>query len=96
MQLKKNFMKSLEKFPDKFNLATFADLVILIYQKTISPDHGVLQFLWGSSRCRFYPSCSEYTRRAIRQYGLFAGGMVSVKRIMRCNPAHRGGYDPVT
>lgn len=46
-------------------------------------------------RCRFYPTCSEYTRQAIEKYGIVKGGILSVKRIVKCHPLNEGGYDPV-
>lgn len=45
--------------------------------------------------CRFYPSCSQYSKLAIKKYGIFKGGYISIKRIIRCNPFNKGGYDPV-
>ncbi|MCM8781992.1 MAG: membrane protein insertion efficiency factor YidD [Candidatus Omnitrophica bacterium] len=45
--------------------------------------------------CRFYPSCSEYAIESIEKYGLFFGILKSLKRILRCHPLSRGGYDPV-
>ncbi|MGB9442272.1 MAG: membrane protein insertion efficiency factor YidD [Desulfobacterales bacterium] len=64
-------------------------LVFLIraYQYTLSP-------LLGPS-CRFYPSCSEYARQAIKRHGLPNGLLLAVKRILRCHPFHPGGVDPV-
>ncbi|MCX5686884.1 MAG: membrane protein insertion efficiency factor YidD [Candidatus Omnitrophica bacterium] len=44
--------------------------------------------------CRFYPSCSEYAADAIGKYGVVKGVFKSIKRIIRCNPFSRGGYDP--
>ena len=75
-----------------------ADMVIypiMWYQRFLSPDHSPLAAVAGRSRCRFYPSCSAYAIDAIRQYGLFLGGMASLKRIVRCNPLSEGGFDPL-
>ncbi len=45
--------------------------------------------------CRFYPSCSSYSIEAIEKYGAIKGGWLAAKRISRCHPYNRGGYDPV-
>lgn len=45
--------------------------------------------------CRFYPSCSIYAQIAIKQYGIFRGGWLILKRVGKCHPWHAGGYDPV-
>ena len=45
--------------------------------------------------CRFYPTCSEYTRQAIEKYGVLKGGWLGLKRICKCHPWHEGGNDPV-
>jgi len=45
--------------------------------------------------CKFQPTCSVYAVEAIEKYGMIRGGFMAVKRIIRCNPFSRGGYDPV-
>jgi putative membrane protein insertion efficiency factor len=62
-------------------------LLIRAYQFAISPMLG--------SRCRFHPSCSEYSLGALCRHGLFKGLWLVVRRIGRCHPWHPGGYDPV-
>ena len=45
--------------------------------------------------CKHIPTCSEYAIEAIETYGAFRGGIMAIKRILRCNPFSKGGYDPV-
>lgn len=45
--------------------------------------------------CRFYPTCSEYALIAIERYGAARGAWLAFRRVLRCNPFCRGGYDPV-
>lgn len=46
--------------------------------------------------CRFYPSCSNYFIQAVKEYGIFKGSYLGIKRILRCTPKNkRKGYDPV-
>nr|WP_071997169.1 membrane protein insertion efficiency factor YidD [Anaerovibrio lipolyticus] len=45
--------------------------------------------------CRYVPTCSEYAMIAIEKYGPVKGGYLAIKRILRCHPFHKGGYDPV-
>ncbi len=45
--------------------------------------------------CRFYPSCSQYALEAIARFGALQGGRLALCRILRCNPFHPGGVDPV-
>ncbi len=62
-------------------------ILISFYRKFISP--------YKPRTCRFYPTCSQYSYEAISRYGALRGGMLSVKRILRCHPFNPGGYDPV-
>lgn len=61
--------------------------LIMFYKKAISPHFR--------SVCRFYPSCSTYALESIRRYGAIKGCFLAVKRLLRCQPFHKGGYDPV-
>jgi putative membrane protein insertion efficiency factor len=68
-------------------------LLIRLYQKTLSPDHGVYSGLFPHGYCRFYPSCSEYSFQSIRHKGLVRGLFKTTWRILRCNPFTKGGID---
>jgi uncharacterized protein len=60
---------------------------IRLYQWVISPMVG--------SRCRYYPSCSEYAAQAISRFGILRGLILAGWRLLRCNPLSHGGFDPV-
>lgn len=45
--------------------------------------------------CRYIPTCSEYAIIAVEKYGAAKGSFLAIKRILRCHPFHKGGYDPV-
>ena len=68
-------------------LTKAATLLIRAYQLLISP--------FILDRCRYYPSCSNYSLEAINKYGIAQGGYFSLKRILRCHPFGSWGYDPV-
>ena len=64
--------------------------LIEMYQKHISK--------WLESKninCKFYPTCSEYTKQAIQKYGATKAIIIGICRIIRCNPFSKGGYDPL-
>jgi putative membrane protein insertion efficiency factor len=61
--------------------------LIRAYQLSLSP--------WLGSNCRFYPSCSCYAHTAIERYGALQGAWLGLRRLLRCHPLHKGGYDPV-
>lgn len=46
-------------------------------------------------KCKYYPTCSEYTKQAIQKYGFLKGCCLGFKRILKCNPFSKGGYDPL-
>lgn len=62
--------------------------LIKFYRKYISG-------MKGAPTCRFTPTCSQYGIEAIEKYGAFKGGLLTIWRILRCNPFSKGGYDPV-
>lgn len=74
------------------NLANLPRMTLLLlikaYQKVVSPA-------LPPNTCRFYPTCSHYGYQAVYRYGVFKGGWLAVKRIVRCNPFNEGGIDPV-
>ena len=45
--------------------------------------------------CRFTPTCSAYALEAVEKYGALKGGYLALRRILKCHPFHKGGYDPV-
>ena len=61
--------------------------VIRFYQRKISPLFG--------PRCRYYPTCSSYAVEAVERFGVLKGSILTVSRLLRCNPLFPGGYDPV-
>lgn len=62
-------------------------ILIKMYQSFISPLLG--------PHCRYVPTCSEYAREALEKYGFVKGVYLAARRILRCNPFSKGGYDPV-
>lgn len=62
-------------------------LLIEVYRVTLAPLIGGF--------CRYQPSCSAYAEEAIRRHGAAAGSRLAVRRVLRCHPFHRGGFDPV-
>lgn len=61
--------------------------LIKFYQCCISPRFPAC--------CRYVPTCSQYASIAVERFGLLKGSWLAFKRILRCNPFHPGGYDPV-
>ncbi len=60
---------------------------IKLYRKYISPMRP--------PTCIYVPTCSEYAIEAINKYGALKGGFLAIKRILRCHPLAKGGYDPL-
>mgnify|MGYP003762037101 CR=1 FL=1 len=75
-------MRILNKLVKRFLIG-----IIVCYQKYISP--------LKPRTCRFYPTCSEYALQAIKKYGIIKVTGKALFRIIKCNPFHPGGYDPV-
>lgn len=64
--------------------------LIKLYKKYVSNIFHLLGI-----DCKFYPTCSEYTRQAVEKYGTIKGIYLGIKRILKCNPFSKGGYDPL-
>jgi len=75
-------MRRILSLPGRFLL-----WLVRFYRRNISPMHQPC--------CRFIPTCSEYAMEAIQKYGAIKGGYLALRRILRCNPFCKGGYDPV-
>lgn len=60
--------------------------LVRCYQVLLSPIFG--------RQCRFYPTCSIYFIESVRKHGAVSGSLRGFRRILRCHPFHRGGYDP--
>lgn len=63
------------------------------YQKNISPK--IKERLGKEKLCKYTPSCSEYAKQAIEKHGSVKGSMMATKRLLKCNPLSKGGYDPI-
>lgn len=64
--------------------------LLKFYKKSISPlisAHGI--------NCKYYPTCSEYMGQAIEKYGIIKGTFLGLRRLLKCNPFSKGGYDPL-
>jgi putative membrane protein insertion efficiency factor len=72
-------------------------LIIFVrgYQRFLSPDQGVLRFLYGSTHqyCMMYPSCSEYMLQSLEKYGSIKGVFRGTKRVFRCHPYQKTFVD---
>lgn len=71
-------------------MKNFFLLCIKKYKIYISPIFEQLGI-----HCKYYPTCSEYSKQAINKYGVIKGILLSIKRFLKCNPFSKGGYDPV-
>lgn len=69
-------------------LKSLIKFLIRTYQVTLSP-----RFSHGS--CRYVPTCSQYALEAVEIHGVLKGSLLAIRRILRCNPFFKGGYDPV-
>lgn len=69
--------------------------IIIIYQKTLSPDQGMFKGFFPNGFCRFHPHCSEYGRQALEKHNVIKGIFLALWRILRCHPWSKGGLDQI-
>ena len=70
--------------------------LIKSYQKTSFLHNEIFKTLFLTDQvCKFEPTCSRYTYRAVEKYGVTKGSFLGLKRIIRCHPWAKGGYDPL-
>lgn len=75
-----NIINKIILFPRKIVI-----YIIKLYQKFLSPFLG--------KNCKYYPTCSEYTKQAVDKYGIIKGSILGIIRILKCNPFSKGGVD---
>lgn len=68
-------------------LADAATAAVGAYRRYVSPLLG--------RHCRFHPTCSRYAQEAVGVHGVVRGGLLALRRLLRCHPLHPGGFDPV-
>jgi putative membrane protein insertion efficiency factor len=92
MVMNRNYPEELSLRNFKITLVNFPQWLLLVlirlYQKSISPT-------LPANICKFYPSCSHYSYQAIYKYGFLKGLVMTLWRVLRCNPFSKGGFDPV-
>lgn len=67
---------------------SIAIYLIRAYRLVVSP--------WLPPACRFVPTCSDYAIEAVTELGVLRGAACALARLLRCQPLHRGGFDPLT
>ncbi len=82
-----NMIKKIFKFLSDI-LKSIIIGMVKFYRVAISPYKG-------GACCKYIPTCSQYALEALEKYGPFKGSFLAIKRILRCNPFSKGGYDPV-
>ncbi len=69
--------------------------LITVYQRALSPDHSWVRTQRATGACRFYPTCSEYTKQSVERHGVLRGLWFGAKRLARCHPWAAGGIDHI-
>jgi putative membrane protein insertion efficiency factor len=86
-----SFVELLKLLRPEFLMRQFAKLATLQllrgYKWAVSPMFP--------PACRYVPTCSEYAMEAVERYGALRGGLMALRRLLRCHPFAHGGYDPV-
>ncbi|HUB19907.1 MAG TPA: membrane protein insertion efficiency factor YidD [Acidobacteriaceae bacterium] len=71
--------------------SAIAGALLVFYKHAVSPAFHAIT----PGACPFQPTCSEYAAIALAEHGILRGGLMTVRRLVRCHPLHHGGFDPV-
>lgn len=96
MIIKKENLSLLKRIKGNLFMKKIILKLIKSYQKSKILRSEILKQLYLSdSSCKFNPTCSEYTYQAVEKYDIIKGIYLGLKRIIRCHPLNKGGYDPI-
>lgn len=87
----KSLVKFLVRLPQRS-----AVVLVRLYQRTLSPDHGFFRVFFPDGFCKYQPSCSQYMHESLEKHGFVSGVIRGFWRIVRCNPCSKGGFNPVS
>lgn len=88
-------MRAIKQYDNKTIFQRILIKLIVLYQNSLSPDHGWFSARFPGGYCKYQPDCSEYCKQAIEKKGALKGIALGTWRVLRCNPWSAGGLDEV-